>query len=62
MPISGRINAAESGAFVQLLKIEPTGSGPLDGLNFGVRTFLISVVTLPAAVIRTGPKPTPPPR
>jgi amidase len=37
MTIPGRINAAESGAFVQLLKIEPTGSGPLDGLNFGVK-------------------------
>jgi amidase len=37
MPTPGRINAAESGAFVQLLKLEPTGSGPLDGLSFGVK-------------------------
>jgi amidase len=37
MPIPGKINAAESGAFVQLLKLEPTGSGALDGLSFGVK-------------------------
>ena len=37
MPDPGKITAAASGAFVQLLKLEPTGSGPLDGLRFGVK-------------------------
>jgi amidase len=37
MPDPERITAAESGAFVQLLQIAPTGSGPLDGLRFGVK-------------------------
>ena len=37
MPDPIKITAAASGAFVQLLKLEPTGSGPLDGLRFGVK-------------------------
>ena len=40
MPDPGKITAAECGAFVQLLKIEPTGSGPLDGLRFGVKDLI----------------------
>jgi amidase len=40
MSVPGRINAAEAGAFVQLLKLEPTGSGPLDGLSFGVKDLI----------------------
>jgi amidase len=32
-----KISMAESGAFVQLLEIEPTASGPLEGLRFGVK-------------------------
>jgi amidase len=34
------LTVAESGAFVQPLKIEPTGSGPLDGLRFGVKDLI----------------------
>ncbi len=30
-------SAAESGAFVEQLRLEPTGSGPLDGLTFAVK-------------------------
>ncbi len=37
MPGQGKITAAQSGAFVELLQIEPTNSGPLDGLRFGVK-------------------------
>jgi amidase len=37
MPDPGKITAAESGAFVQLLELAPTGAGPLDGLRFGVK-------------------------
>jgi hypothetical protein len=37
MPDVGKITMAASGAFAQLLKFEPTGSGPLDGLHFGVK-------------------------
>jgi amidase len=37
MPEKGKITTAASGAFVQLLKLEPTGSGPLDGLGFGAK-------------------------
>ncbi len=33
-------NAAESGAFVQPVELEPTGSGPLDGLSFGVKDLI----------------------
>ncbi|MFZ5449396.1 MAG: amidase [Thermodesulfobacteriota bacterium] len=40
MSVPGKISAAESGAFVQLLKLEPTGSGPLDGLRFGVKDLI----------------------
>jgi Asp-tRNA(Asn)/Glu-tRNA(Gln) amidotransferase A subunit family amidase len=32
--------AAESGAFVQLLTLTPTGSGPLEGLSFGVKDLI----------------------
>jgi amidase len=35
-----KITTAESGAFVQLLEIEPTGSGLLDGLRFGVKDLI----------------------
>lgn len=34
------ITAEESGAFVRLLEIEPTGTGPLDGLRFGVKDLI----------------------
>ena len=37
---SQKITVEESGAFVQLLEIEPTGSGPLDGLCFGVKDLI----------------------
>ena len=37
MPDPKKISAAASGAFVQLLQLEPTGSGSLDGLRFGVK-------------------------
>ena len=30
-------SAAESGAFVEQFRLEPTGSGPLDGLSFAVK-------------------------
>ncbi len=40
MPDSGKITAAESGAFAQLLKLEPSGSGPLEGLRFGVKDLI----------------------
>jgi amidase len=40
MPNFKKITAAESGAFVQLLKIEPTGRGPLDGLCFAVKDLI----------------------
>lgn len=36
----GKITAVESGAFVQLLKLNPTGSGPLNGLSFGVKDLM----------------------
>jgi len=32
--------AAESNAFIQLLTLLPTGSGPLDGLRFGVKDLI----------------------
>ena len=34
MAKSGFVTAAESGAFVEEFEIDPTGSGPLDGLAF----------------------------
>ncbi len=40
MPDSHEITAAESGAFVRMLKIEPTESGPLDGLCFVVKDLI----------------------
>ena len=40
MPDSHEITEAESGAFVQMLKIEPTESGPLDGLCFVVKDLI----------------------
>jgi len=33
-------SAQESGAFVQQLRLEPTGSGPLDGLTFAVKDLI----------------------
>jgi Asp-tRNA(Asn)/Glu-tRNA(Gln) amidotransferase A subunit family amidase len=32
--------AAESGAFVQTLTLRPIGSGPLEGLSFGVKDLI----------------------
>jgi len=40
MPDSHQVTAKQSGAFVQMLKIEPTGSGPLHGLCFAVKDLL----------------------
>lgn len=35
-----KITVAESGAFIHLTKPEPTGSGLLDGLSFGVKDLI----------------------
>jgi amidase len=35
-----KITVAESGAFIHLMKLEPTGSGLLDGLSFGVKDLI----------------------
>ena len=40
MPDSHEITPAESGAFARMLKIEPTESGPLDGLCFVVKDLI----------------------
>lgn len=40
MSDSQKINAAESGAFVQTLKLEPTAPGLLDGRCFGVKDLI----------------------
>jgi len=40
MQDSHEITAEESGAFIQMFEIEPTGSGPLDGLCFAVKDLI----------------------
>lgn len=40
MPDPKPITAAESCAFVQLVKIDPTGFGPLNGLGFRVKDLI----------------------
>jgi Asp-tRNA(Asn)/Glu-tRNA(Gln) amidotransferase A subunit family amidase len=38
--MSKKITVAESGALIHLMKLEPTGSGLLDGLSFGVKDLI----------------------
>ena len=40
MAKSGSFTAAESGAFIEEFEIEPTDSGPLDGLRFAVKDLI----------------------
>ena len=40
MKTTGFVTVAESGAFMEEFEIEPTGSGPLDGLRFAVKDLI----------------------
>lgn len=40
MPDSHEITAGESGAFVRMFEIEPTGTGSLEGLRFAVKDLI----------------------
>lgn len=40
MAETSKVSAEQSGAFVEMVQIEPTGSGPLDGLTFAVKDIV----------------------